>query len=335
MALETVTYISDLVVTNPAHSDGLNAADAHLRAIKSAIKTTFPNITGAVTATQADINGFAASITALQTAVNTNGVTRLAHGGTFFDNGAGAASTDGFQNTLAGDIDVVLQGTVAATFQRTLSVNTLKIFGGITATGEIKGPGITPIGAAVMWFEDTLPTDGMWAWANGQIIANANTVAPVLLARWGTRFGGNGTTTMGVPNMQEVVPVGKSGMGGAAAPGLLTSIAAGVKDVLLALFGTDTVTLTAGQIPTITSGNTNNVSVVVSSDSSLVGQGQAQSNIQGNPANPVIFSSSWSTLTSRGTIGAGAIAAQSNNTGGTAHSNLGPRRAVNWIIRLG
>lgn len=56
MALETGTYISDLVVTNPTGSDPLAFADDHLRLLKSTIKATFPNVTGAVTKTHAEIN---------------------------------------------------------------------------------------------------------------------------------------------------------------------------------------------------------------------------------------------------------------------------------------
>jgi hypothetical protein len=56
MALETVTYISDLVATNPASGDSLNQTDDHLRIIKSAIKNTFPNINGPVSATDEDLN---------------------------------------------------------------------------------------------------------------------------------------------------------------------------------------------------------------------------------------------------------------------------------------
>lgn len=56
MALETATYINQLVQTNPLGSDPLADADGHLRLIKSVLKTTFPNITGAVTATQGQIN---------------------------------------------------------------------------------------------------------------------------------------------------------------------------------------------------------------------------------------------------------------------------------------
>lgn len=51
MPIETATYISDLVTTNPAGSDAKSTADDHLRLIKSAVKTTFPNVTGSVTPT--------------------------------------------------------------------------------------------------------------------------------------------------------------------------------------------------------------------------------------------------------------------------------------------
>lgn len=56
MALETGTYISDLVATNPTGSDPLAFADDHLRLVKSTLKSTFPNISGAVTKTHAEIN---------------------------------------------------------------------------------------------------------------------------------------------------------------------------------------------------------------------------------------------------------------------------------------
>lgn len=56
MALETGTYIDDLVATNPAATDALSAADDHIRLIKSTIKATFPNITGPVTGTQLELN---------------------------------------------------------------------------------------------------------------------------------------------------------------------------------------------------------------------------------------------------------------------------------------
>lgn len=56
MALETATYIDGLVAANPAGTDSKSQGDDHLRLLKSTIKATFPNITGAVTATQAELN---------------------------------------------------------------------------------------------------------------------------------------------------------------------------------------------------------------------------------------------------------------------------------------
>lgn len=57
MALETgVNFISDLVAANPADGDAASQGDNHIRSIKGAVKNTFPNITGQVTATHQDMN---------------------------------------------------------------------------------------------------------------------------------------------------------------------------------------------------------------------------------------------------------------------------------------
>ena len=56
MPLETGTYISDLVITNPASTDAKSDGDNHLRLIKSTVKATFPNVTGAVTKTHTQLN---------------------------------------------------------------------------------------------------------------------------------------------------------------------------------------------------------------------------------------------------------------------------------------
>ena len=56
MALETATTINQLNPLYPVATDGLAQADDHMRLIKSTLKNTFPNITGAITATQAEIN---------------------------------------------------------------------------------------------------------------------------------------------------------------------------------------------------------------------------------------------------------------------------------------
>lgn len=64
MALETATYIDGLVATNPTSSDAKAQGDDHLRLLKSTIKATFPNVTGAVTATHTQLNSVLTNRTA-------------------------------------------------------------------------------------------------------------------------------------------------------------------------------------------------------------------------------------------------------------------------------
>lgn len=56
MPLESTSYISGLNSANPAATDLLSQGDDHIRLIKAVLKATFPNLTGPVTATQAQIN---------------------------------------------------------------------------------------------------------------------------------------------------------------------------------------------------------------------------------------------------------------------------------------
>jgi microcystin-dependent protein len=56
MALETGTYISDLVAANPVGSDPIAFADDHLRLIKNTLKNTFVNVKGAVSATHENLS---------------------------------------------------------------------------------------------------------------------------------------------------------------------------------------------------------------------------------------------------------------------------------------
>ena len=67
MALETATYISDLVSTNPTASDAVSAGDDHIRLLKTTIKATFPNVSGAVTPTHTELNYVDGVTSAIQT----------------------------------------------------------------------------------------------------------------------------------------------------------------------------------------------------------------------------------------------------------------------------
>ena len=47
MGIETATFISDLVTTNPVATDQVSTADDHLRLIKSVLQSTFPDASAA------------------------------------------------------------------------------------------------------------------------------------------------------------------------------------------------------------------------------------------------------------------------------------------------
>jgi len=57
MGIESASYISQLVDTNPLVSDAVGQGDDHLRLIKTVLQTQFPNLTaGAVNTTQTEMN---------------------------------------------------------------------------------------------------------------------------------------------------------------------------------------------------------------------------------------------------------------------------------------
>lgn len=63
MTVEAVAHISDLNATYPAAGDNPQEGDDHIRNIKLALRADFPNITGPVTATQAQLNAAASGST--------------------------------------------------------------------------------------------------------------------------------------------------------------------------------------------------------------------------------------------------------------------------------
>lgn len=67
MTVESVTYISDLNATLPAAGDAKSEGDDHIRNLKTGIKATFPNVNGAISATDEDLSRMAGANTALFT----------------------------------------------------------------------------------------------------------------------------------------------------------------------------------------------------------------------------------------------------------------------------
>lgn len=319
--LETANFIPDLVASNPAHSDGLNNADAHLRLIKGTIKATFPNFTDvALASTQAQLD-------AATTAVNTNGVTLLASAVNFKTN-----TSDGFGNPAAGEVDVVSGGTVSARFQATAA----SVPGSFTAAGQgFIGPGSCPIGAVMIWPFNELPTGfGVWAWCNGQAVSRTTyaTYAGQCATDSYPYGNGDGVTTVNVPNYQEITLVGRSTMGGAASPGLLTSIATGVKQLLGAVFGADTYKMAQSDLPNVAPTFTGTPGTATSTG--LFVQNSGSEGVSGGANTPALTVTPGTTVVSNFTP-AGTIASLNGNVTQTSQKICQPSMAVNFIIRIG
>lgn len=118
MGLESPTYISDLVPTNPVHTDGLNNADAHLRIIKSSLQATFPSVTGVVTATHTALNtvtGMAANVSTLQGNRIRNDISQTATGPLTLTGSLGASSIiQGGHVLIPMGVIVLWHGSVAS-----------------------------------------------------------------------------------------------------------------------------------------------------------------------------------------------------------------------------
>jgi len=70
MAIESATYIDDLVATNPLATDPRSEGDDHIRLLKAVLQATFPNITEAVNPTPTELNYLVGVTSGIQTQLN-------------------------------------------------------------------------------------------------------------------------------------------------------------------------------------------------------------------------------------------------------------------------
>lgn len=112
MALETSTYINGLVATNPTSTDNVGDGDNHIRLLKSTIKATFPNITGALTATHTAIDLAIPTVNAATDANTASTIVKRDASGNFTAGTVTAALTGNVTGNVTGDVTGNVVGNV-------------------------------------------------------------------------------------------------------------------------------------------------------------------------------------------------------------------------------
>ena len=137
MPIESATYISQLDPLNPTANDSAGQGDDQTRLIKSVLQASFPNISGAMTATHTVLNGLDARVTTAQ------GAAEAAQSDA--DDAAAAVTTlaNGRVTSAEGAI-TTLQGTIN-TAQRNAIVDAMY-----------------PVGAVILSFINTNPGGAGW-----------------------------------------------------------------------------------------------------------------------------------------------------------------------------
>jgi microcystin-dependent protein len=151
-----------------------------------------------------------------------------------------------------------------------------------------------------------------WAFCNGQLMAISQNTA--LFSLLGTTYGGNGTTTFALPNLQGAAPM-HAGQG------------IGLSDrVLGEESGTTTVTLNSAEMAAHSHALHGNTTLATSDDPS--GAIYARGETGGTPATQV-----WPYTTAAPDTNMSATAL-SLTGGGLPHNNVMPYLTVNFIIAL-
>jgi microcystin-dependent protein len=173
MPVETATYINDLNAANPASSDGLSQGDDHLRLIKAVLKATFPNLTGSMDLSDAQVDNIAANL--VEFADGTSTAPKLR---------AVSETSLGFYRPATGKLSLT-------TGKRLLGNGTVAV-GSIHQFPKVPS-NFSSAGVA--------GTNTEYLECDGSVYNVAD--FPDLGAFLGSTFGGNGTTTFGVPSLKD------------------------------------------------------------------------------------------------------------------------------------
>jgi microcystin-dependent protein len=216
---------------------------------------------------------------------------------------------------------------------------TLAVSGALT----VGGAPLLPVGLGPLpWSGTTAPAK--WVLANGQTLLRADypdlwTFAAAEIALGNTLYtNGNGTTTFTVADMCGRVSAGADNIGGIARKNRLTSTTITPDATVYGAISSNTsqtVTLSLAQLPAgiASTGVTSNTIVVTGPNSGDI----LSKTITGTPVSFSAGSDGYFRTNSASFSGSNNITSNvtSNNTGGTAHSNVQPTIITNYIIYAG
>ncbi len=317
MALETGTYIDSLNASNPTATDALAQADDHLRLIKSTIKATLPNVSGAVTPTHTELNYL--DITTLGTSEASKALTADASGNILIPDsdiikiGSGGSdltlyhdSNNSYITNGTGALNVATTASgIAVNIGHTTSETTIN--DNLTVTGNLSVSGTNNIvsftsGMVMPYAGASAPTG--WLLCDGSEVsastyADLKTVVTTTYGSYTDGSGGTGTSHFRIPDLRGRVIAGQDDMGGASANRLTSPIDG---DTLGASGGSESHQLTIAEMPS----HTHSYSAGTASVSSVASTGV-------------------STAPVSQTTGA--------TGGGGSHNNVQPTIILNYIIK--
>jgi len=197
-------------------------------------------------------------------------------------------------------------------------------------SGNVTGQNTIQVGMLFDYVGSSAPSKYILCF--GQNVSR--TTYATLFALIGTTYGsGDGSTTFGVPDLRGVVIAGLNNMGGVASSRLNSTFYLADPNTAGTVGGGQSQTLTASQIPSITSSGNNSISVT-SSTRTLQFNGSAPTTVAapGTPAAVAYVTALDSTMSSSGS---NSIGVTSNNTSGTAHTIVQPSMVLNKIMYVG
>lgn len=174
-----------------------------------------------------------------------------------------------------------------------------------------------PVGSGTDYWGDTLPP--RYIWADGSMLNP--TTYPALFAVYGTRYGGDGVTTFGVPDKRDRTSVGKGNMGGVPANRVTNAVSGFDTTVLGAAGGSQSHTLTEAQMPA------HNHSVTDPGHKHNMYGGDS-----GGYTNYMQTRNNTTTQVNPVQVAYTGISIQ-NKGGGQAHPNMQPSITCNYIIK--